>query len=149
MMKLALCALALTGCATLFAGGPDYVPVSTNPPGAWVYYNGQPVGQTPTTVLLERGRPAQIQIAMQGFQPVVFERQSDVNGWFFANILWFYAVVPWVIDLVDGDWRRFDDTPIAIGLTPLAGGAPPPQYPPQGYAQPPPQPMPPAVPPTP
>lgn len=141
MIRLALCALALTGCATLFAGGPDYVPVSTNPPGAWVYYNGQPVGQTPTTVILERGRPAQIQIALQGFQPVVFERQAYVNGWFFANILWIYAVLPWVIDLVDGDWRRFDDTPIAIGLTPLAGGPPPypyppAPYPPQGYAPP-------------
>jgi hypothetical protein len=154
IIKLAICALCLSGCATLFAGGPDYVPVSTNPPGAWVYYNGQPVGQTPTTVLLERGRPAQIQIALQGFQPVVFQRESEVNGWFFANLLWVYAIVPWVVDLVDGDWRKFDDTPIAIGLTPLAGGPQPPQpqapmypqpgYPPPGYAQPPP-----AVPPTP
>jgi hypothetical protein len=137
----------VSGCATLFAGGPDYVPVSTNPPGAWVYYNGQPVGQTPTTVLLERGRPAQIQIALQGFQPVVFERESEINGWFWANILWAYAILPWVIDLVDGDWRRFDDTPIAIGLTPLAGGPPPPQYAPQPPPQYAPQPMPPAVPP--
>ncbi|HET9987324.1 MAG TPA: PEGA domain-containing protein [Kofleriaceae bacterium] len=147
MIKLALCALALSvvsGCATLFGGGPDYVPVSTNPPGAWVYYNGQPVGQTPTMVLLERGRPAQIQIALAGFQPVVLERQSDINGWFWANFVWFYTFV-WIVDFVDGDWRRFDDTPIAIGLTPLAGGPPPPyQQPPPQYA---PQPMPPAVPP--
>ncbi|MEO6776316.1 MAG: PEGA domain-containing protein [Kofleriaceae bacterium] len=133
-MRVAICVFALSvvsGCATLFAGGPDYVPVSTNPPGAWVYYNGQPVGQTPMTVALERGRPAQIQIALQGFQPLVFERESEINGWFFANLLWVYTIVPWVIDLVDGDWRRFDDTPIAIGLTPLAGGPPPLQPQPQ------------------
>jgi len=143
-MKGALAALCLTGCATLFAGGPDYVPVNTNPAGAWVYYNGVPVGQTPTTVRLERGRPAQIQIALQGFQPVVFMRDTQVNGWFFANLLWFYTIVPWVVDLVDGDWQRFDDTPIAIGLTPLAGGPEPPQpqppmqqppYQPQPYPQ--------------
>jgi hypothetical protein len=135
--------LALSGCATLFASGPDYVPVSTNPPGAWVYYNGTPIGQTPTTVRLERGRPAQIQIALQGFQPVLLERDTSINGWFFANLLWVYAIVPWVVDLVDGNWQRFDDTPIAIGLTPLAGGPPPPmQQPPmqptQPYQQPPP-----------
>src|SRR3569623_2405651 len=123
-MKLAICALALTGCATLVNGGPDFVPVSTNPPGAWVYYNGQPVGQTPTTVILDRSRPAQIQIALEGFQPIVFQRQAYVNGWVFANILWFYAIVPWGIDLVDGDWRRFDDTPIAIGLPTLPRGPP-------------------------
>jgi hypothetical protein len=136
-VKLALAALCMTGCATLFAGGPDYVPVNTNPPGAWVYYNGMPVGQTPTMVHLERGRPAQIQIALEGFQPVMFMRDSQINGWFFANILWFYTIVPWVVDLVDGDWQRFDDTPIAIGLTPLAGGPPPPQQPPpmQPYPQ--------------
>ena len=130
MIRHALCALALTGCATMFAGGPDYVPVSTNPPGAWVYYNGQAVGKTPMLVALDRTRPAQIQIALEGFQQLVFQRAAYVNGWFFANILWVALIFPWVIDLVDGDWRHFDDSPIAIGLTPLAGGPPPAQYPP-------------------
>jgi len=144
MIKYVLVIVALSGCATLFASGPDYVPVSTNPPGAWVYYNGVPVGQTPTTVRLERGRPAQIQIALQGFQPVVLERYSSINGWFFANIFWVYAIVPWIIDLVDGDWQRFDDTPIAIGLMPMGGGPMPPyQQPMQPYQQPPPPPGPP------
>ncbi|MFT3696000.1 MAG: PEGA domain-containing protein [Kofleriaceae bacterium] len=118
-MRLALAALALTGCATMFASGPDYVPVSTNPPGAWVYLNGVPVGQTPTTVRLDRGRPAQIQIGLEGFQPVVFQRDSEINGWFWVNILWVAAIVPWVIDIVDGNWMRYDDEPIMIGLTPL------------------------------
>ncbi len=132
-MKLPLATLALTGCATLFASGPDYVPVATNPPGAWVYLNGVAIGQTPTTLRLERGHPAQIQIALPGFQPLVFERYSSINGFFYLNIIWLAAIVPWVIDLVDGDWQRFDDTPIAIGLTPLARGpqGPPLQYPPQ------------------
>lgn len=119
MKHTALACLALAGCATLFASGPDYVPVATNPPGAWVYVNGTAVGQTPMTVPLERGRPAQIQIALEGFQPLVFERASSINGWFFANLLWFYTIVPWVIDLVDGNWQRYDDTPIMVGLTPL------------------------------
>ncbi len=137
-----LAALGLAGCATLFAGGPDYVPVATNPPGAWVYINGAPVGQTPTTVRLERGQPAQIQIALSGFQPVLLMRDTEINGWFFANLVWFYAIVPWVVDLVDGNWQRFDDTPIAIGLTPLAGAPPAQPQPMQPQPmQPQPQPM--------
>jgi PEGA domain len=129
--------LMLTGCATLFASGPDYVPVSTNPPGAWVYYDGAPVGQTPTVVRLERGRPAQIQIALDGFQPVLLQRDSSINGWFFVNILWLAAIVPVIVDVVDGDWQRFDDTPIAIGLVPMRGGPAPYQQPyQQPYLQP-------------
>ena len=49
-MKSALAALCLAGCATVFAGGPDEIPVNTNPPGAYVYVNGQMIGQTPTVI---------------------------------------------------------------------------------------------------
>jgi hypothetical protein len=60
-MKRALGLVALTGCATLFAGSTA-VPVATNPPGAIVYVNGVPTGQTPTMINLESNRPANIQI---------------------------------------------------------------------------------------
>ncbi len=138
-VKLSVVAIALvlamsSGCATLFAAGPDRFPVNTNPPGAYVYVNGQMVGQTPTVVSLNREHSAQIQIYLPGFQPVVMIREKGLNGWFFANILWVYAVVPVIIDLVTGNWQCFDDDPIAIGLVPN-GGAPAPNWyqQPQGY----------------
>lgn len=145
-----LTAILSSGCATLFAGGPDRFPVYTNPPGASVYVNGQLVGQTPTVVTLNRDRGGQIQIYLPGFQPVVMMREKGINGWFFANILWVYAVLPVIIDLVTGNWQHFDDEPIAIGLVPAGGPAPSwsqqpqqPQYPqPQPYQpQQPPQPQ--------
>jgi hypothetical protein len=115
-----------TGCATLFAAGPDTIPVQTNPPGAWVYVNGMAMGQTPTTIQLDRSRPGQIQIYLPGFQPVMMYRSKTLNGWFIVSILFF--LVPIVVDLATGNWQRFDDGPIMIGLTPAGGQAPPPQW---------------------
>ena len=113
------------GCATLFAAGPDTIPVQTNPPGAWVYVNGMVVGQTPTTISLDRSRPGQIQIYLPGFQPVMMIRSKTLNGWFIVSILFF--LIPIVVDLATGNWQRYDDGPILIGLTP-AGAAPPPAW---------------------
>lgn len=128
MIAALVVALSASGCATLFAGGPDVIPVHTNPPGAYVYVNGQFVGQTPTVAALHRDHPGQIQIYLPGFQPIVMMREKHTNGWFIANIVWFYAIVPWIVDLVTGNYQRYDDTPIAIGLTPVAAQAPPPAW---------------------
>jgi hypothetical protein len=114
----------LTGCATLFAGGPDRVPVLTNPPGAYVYLNGIPVGQTPMELALARGRDAYIQIYLPGFAPVQVVREKEFNGWFIGSIVLFPLIVPLVVDLVTGDYRKFDEGMIALGLTPLAAPAP-------------------------
>jgi hypothetical protein len=126
--------LTTPGCATLFAAGPDTIPVQTNPPGAWVYVNGMVVGQTPTTISLDRSRPGQIQIYLPGFQPVMMIRSKTLNGWFIVSILFF--LVPIIVDLATGNWQRYDDGPILIGLTPAGGGqAPPPWF--NGQGQPP------------
>jgi hypothetical protein len=122
LVAIALAA-SLTGCATIVAGGPDTVPISTNPPGAYVYVNGQVVGQTPMVVELDRNRSmADIRIYYPGFVPIQISRYKSLNGWVFGNF--FLMIWPVVIDIATGNWQRFDDEPIAIGLTP--GQAPPP-----------------------
>jgi hypothetical protein len=116
-------AAALTGCATIVAGGPDSIPISTNPPGAYIYVNGQVVGQTPMVVELDRHRSmADIRIYYPGFVPIQISRYKSLNGWVFGNF--FLAIWPVIIDFATGNWQRFNDDPIAIGLTP--GQAPPP-----------------------
>lgn len=130
---LAIFAL-LQGCATMMAGGPDQIPVLTNPPGATVYVDNVPVGQTPTTILLDRSRnTGQIRIELPGFAPVVLIKDKRINGWFWGSVLLFSFIVPLVVDVVTGDFKAFDDDPIAIGLTPL--GPFPMQPPVPGYPQ--------------
>ncbi len=131
-----LIALSLAGCATIMAGGPDRIPVSTNPPGATVYVDGVMVGQTPLMLTLDREHSnGNIRIEMPGFAPVILTRTKEINGWFWANLC-LGGVVGIIVDLITGDVKRFDDTPIAIGLTPAYGPTPvynpQPGYPPNG-----------------
>src|SRR5215470_15150454 len=115
----------LTGCATIMAGGPDHVPVNSNPPGAAVYVDNMLVGQTPMVVTLNREHSAGvIRIEAPGYQPVTVVRAKGINGWFWANLC-IGGLVGMVVDLVTGDVKAFDDTPIAIGMTPGSGYGPP------------------------
>ena len=135
----------VSGCATIMAGGPDHVPVSTNPPGATVFVDNMPVGTTPMMVTLNRETSSgMIRLEMAGFQPVTVVRAKGINGWFWANLCT-GGVIGIVVDLVTGDIKSFDDTPIAVGLTPGYGPAGQPGYPPG----PPPAGYPPAPPPGP
>jgi hypothetical protein len=136
-------ALALTsGCATIMAGGPDHVPISTNPPGATVFVDNMPVGTTPMMVTLNRETSSgMIRLEMAGFQPITVVRAKGINGWFWANLCT-GGVIGIVVDLVTGDVKSFDDTPIAIGLTPAFGPAGAPGYPPAGAPGYPPAPQP-------
>ena len=114
--------VTVSGCATIMAGGPDHVPVNSNPPGATVFVDGVPVGQTPMVVTLDREHSrGMIQIQAPGYAPVIVQRDKEINGWFWANLC-IGGVLGIVIDIVTGDVHRFDDSPIAVGLTPGGGG---------------------------
>jgi hypothetical protein len=122
--RLAFAALlATTGCATLFAGGPDEIPVRTNPPGAYVYVDGRIVGRTPVLISLDRNHSiGDIRIYYPGFMPVQILRNKSFNLWTLGNF--FLAVFPVVVDLATGNYLAFDDDEIGIALQP--GQAPPP-----------------------
>lgn len=139
---------ATSGCATLFAGGPDQVPVMTNPPGAYVYLNGQAVGQTPMMLSLDHNMPANIQIYLPGYLPVVMAKYKTFSGWFIVSVIFFeFFLIPPIVDLVTGNINHYDNTGIAIGLTPSQG--PPPAWYQQQQQQPQPPPYQPPPPPGP
>ncbi len=148
MQRIALliglvCAAGASGCATIMAGGPDHVQIATNPPGAQVFVDEQFVGTTPGIVTLDRGHSqGRIRIQAPGYQPVLLMRDKTINGWFWANLC-FGGEIGFIIDLVTGDWQRFDDSPVMINMIPMGGAMPPPGYgPPAGYGPAPgPQPM--------
>jgi hypothetical protein len=140
--------LSTMGCATIVAGGPDRIPVHSNPPGAAVILDGVQVGVTPMEVTLDRTRGGgNIRIEMAGFAPVTVQRTKSINGWFWASFC-LGGVIGMLIDYSTGNMNKFDDTPIAVGLSPMPGGPmpgmapgpmqgppppPPPSGPPPGY----------------
>jgi len=100
-------------------GGPDNVQVVSNPLGASVFLDDVLVGQTPTVVSLDRDRSrGNIRIEAPGYAPVVVQRTKHINGWFWANLC-LGGIIGMVIDLVTGDVKAFDDTPINAALPPL------------------------------
>src|ERR1041384_2092911 len=119
MVRIALAAVCLAGCATIFAGGPDEIPVNTNPPGAYVYVNGKMVGQTPLMVSLDRHADnADIRIWYPGFQAVQLQRYKSFNYWVLLDFPILALIVPEVLDFVTGNWQEYDDDAVNLGLTP-------------------------------
>jgi len=117
-----LCALGFTvlpsGCATMFQGGPDRIPVDSNPKGATVYLDGQPVGQTPTVVSVPRDSEARITVEAPGYAPVTVDRDKVLAGWFLGNLLWgLGAVIAMPIDLATHNQGKYTEEPITVALS--------------------------------
>ena len=121
MILAALCGTA--GCATIMASGPDKVSVVTNPPGAHVFVNQSEAGQTPVVIDLDRAQEdVEIRLELPGFTPMAFVRSRHVNGWVYANFL-IGGLLGIIVDVWAKNAKRFDDDPIAVGLTPEAPGS--------------------------
>ncbi len=121
-----LCALGImvlpTGCATMFQAGPDRIPVDSNPKGATVYLDGQPVGQTPTVVSVPRDSEARITVEAPGYAPVTVDRDKVATGWFFANLL-LGGIIGMTIDLAAHNQGKYTEEPITVALSQGAAAA--------------------------
>ncbi|NPU84494.1 MAG: PEGA domain-containing protein [Syntrophaceae bacterium] len=81
-MKICMRLAVMAGLAVFLASGcsspvlKQDIPVSTNPMGARIYANGQPVGMTPGTVSLERNRSHILTLVKENYrqEDVVIER---------------------------------------------------------------------------
>jgi len=114
--KVAASALvALTGCATLFGGGPDTVTITSRPPGATIIVNGNAVGQTPMALAFDRDSPANIRLELDGYRPENFSLEKSFNTWTILNLS---DIFGWIIDFADGDWHCYSDG-VDMGLHPL------------------------------
>ena len=114
-MKALVLAVFLTGCATLFGGGPDELTITSRPPGATIRVNGNPAGTTPAMLAFDRDSPAVIEMTLDGYQPAKFELKKSFNTWAILNLTDF---VGWIVDFATGDWQCYSDG-VDIGLAPL------------------------------
>ena len=116
-MKTAAALVLLTGCATLFGGGPDDVTIMSHPPGAVIRVNGNVVGQTPMSLAFDRSSPALIQLDLPGYRPEAYALKKSFNTWAILNLTDF---IGWIVDFATGDWQCYEDG-IDMGLVPLVG----------------------------
>jgi hypothetical protein len=109
-----------TGCGTLFASGPDAVPVSSTPSGAKVTLDGQPCGTTPTVVAVPRGSEGVFRFELEGFERMTVDRDKVLNGVTFFNMLGGYITIPlfYLIDIVTGNIGKYSTNPLHVELVP-------------------------------
>jgi hypothetical protein len=74
VLCLAACA---TGCASY-----QNVGVESDPPGAEIYLDGKPVGQTPQNLRISREAAHTVYLKKEGYRPelVVLEKRDAVDG---------------------------------------------------------------------
>jgi len=113
---------AASGCASIVSHGPDFVPVSSEPPGATVRLDGAAVGRTPMIVPIDRSSHGVLLLEQEGYRVEKVDLDRVVNPWFFGNILWIpiWPIVPlgMLIDLGTGHVGKYPITPVHVVLRP-------------------------------
>lgn len=75
------------GCATVTGGCRDQkVKITSNPAGAAVVVDGQPLGATPAAVDLSRKTEHQVEISYPGYETAQMSIHRQLNPWLFGNL---------------------------------------------------------------
>jgi len=78
--------LSLAGCASIVSGQSQFIPITTNPPGATVTIDGRSK-VTPATFQLPKSRDAySVKIEKEGYNTVETDLVRGLSGWLFGNI---------------------------------------------------------------
>jgi hypothetical protein len=83
------CLAYFIGCATIVRGTSQTITINSNVSGASVELDGAPVGVTPFTGEIKKGKDKTITIRKQGYgtQSITLERKFDMVATGFGNIL--------------------------------------------------------------
>lgn len=77
-------ALLLVGCGTVFGNKTQPITIESNPPGAFVVLNHQPLGPTPVSTVVPSDDPVVLTLAKAGLPPktvVVLPELNNVAMW--------------------------------------------------------------------
>lgn len=107
---------ALVGCATIINGSNARVQVQSEPPGAIVYVDGNPVGETPLTVQVSHDNH-HVRLAKPGYAAAQAQLTASFSGW---SLVGFSFIVPVLIDIGTGAITSLDQSAIYLHLQPTA-----------------------------
>lgn len=112
---LLLASFCLAGCATLIHGSDQSIDITSNPSGAAVEVNGRPVGETPTTAILERGKSYTVKIYQNGYEPHKTVLRNGRSLWVSLNLLNLF-LPGLLIDASTGAFYSLDPNEISAEL---------------------------------
>jgi len=120
-LMLFVCVI-LSGCATVFASGPDHVPVASIPVGARVFLDGRFIGNAPITVPIRHSDDGLLRIEMDGKEPVTIDLDKSINPMTGANVLLAHgAVIGILVDVATGHIGKYPTEQIVVQLVDAKG----------------------------
>ncbi len=100
--------IALVGCASIFSSGPTSMRFASDPAGAEVLVNGEPLGTTPVELELHADQEYIVTFRRDGCQDTTVPLETHVQaGFVVLDIL--AGLIGVVVDAATGEWREFDD----------------------------------------
>ncbi len=117
LVSIVALVMVISGCATLFGSSSEDVSMTSNPPSADVYVNGNYMGKTPLTLSLAKDKDYTVQFRKEGYEI----RTEIINSslgvkWLVLDILG--GFVPIIVDAVTGDWMELDTDSVNVMLAP-------------------------------
>lgn len=118
---IATAALLLNGCATVFHGTTEKVAFSSEPTGAKVYIDGQPMGTTPTEMKLASKKSYTVEFRKEGYENRAMILTNSVDAlWVVLDVV--FGLIWVVVDAATGAWHTFDMNHIHAPLEPRETG---------------------------
>lgn len=100
-----LLAVELTGCAAILGKKQKDFDLTSTPPGADVYENGNRLGSTPLKVKLSNTQNHTFVFRRQGFQETTCTLNKGTGGgWVLLDVV--TGLVPVIIDAATGAWSQ-------------------------------------------
>ncbi len=107
--------LLIAGCGALFNGEASPITMNSNPIGAQVLVDGDPVGTTPVTVDISVKEEHRVVFRMAGYDDVTCILNRKVGaGWIILDILG--GVFPIIIDAATGSWYELSEDACNVTL---------------------------------
>ncbi len=107
--------VSLSGCATIFGVHHRSVRVTSNKPGAKVYYDGDEVGRTPVTfnVANPAFHPGKITVKKSGYDPQTKQVMTLFQAVGVLNVLF---PPGFLVDAISGDMMKVNPTAMHFNL---------------------------------
>jgi hypothetical protein len=115
--------LVFAGCATVITGTKQEMTFNSNPDGATVSVNGREVGKTPMVMQLERGDSKPLTFSKVGYQTESVQIESELNPWFWGNIVFYGGFFSSTTDAVAGGIHKYSPSQYMVTLIPIGSGA--------------------------
>lgn len=111
------CVVANGGCSTIVNGTTQSVSISSDPAGADVQVDGNPVGVTPLSTELKRKHNHLVTISLDGYKTQQIPINKVMSGAVAGNIL-AGGLIGWGVDAANGSQYKLKPDTIAVVLVP-------------------------------